>query len=102
MALIQMLFYSPAGWEMLPCLSKQVLGMDCPGCGLQRAAVLLINGRVWESFLMYPGLLPMLALFGFIALDRFLQLRHGTRITTLLAVLTVSAILLNFLLKIIF
>ncbi len=97
-----MLANTPGGWEMLPCLSKQVLGMDCPGCGLQRSAVLLINGRIWESFLMYPGLLPMLALFGFLILDRFLQLRQGTRITTVLAVVTVTAILLNFLLKIIF
>ena len=85
--------------DMLPCLSKQVLGMECPGCGLQRAVALLLQGQVWESFLMYPGLFPMLFFFAFAAADRFLQIRKGSQITSILGILTVGIILINFLIK---
>lgn len=82
--------------DMLPCLSKQLLGMDCPGCGLQRSVALLLRGEFWESFLMYPGLFPMLCLFGFMAADRILPIPQANKITIALALLTVGAILTNF------
>lgn len=85
---------------MLPCISKQVLGIDCPGCGLQRSVVLLIKGDFIASFQMYPALFPMMALFGFLALSRFVSFRRGNTITTVLAGLTVFSILANYILKI--
>lgn len=85
--------------DMLPCMSKQLLGMECPGCGLQRSVALLFDGQLAESFLMYPGLFPMLFFFGFAALDRFVHFRQGPRTTSALGLLTAGAILVNFLLK---
>jgi hypothetical protein len=85
---------------MLPCFSKQVFGIDCPGCGLQRSVALLLKGELVESFFMYPGLLPMMALFGFLALNRFVPIRKASTITSLLAGTTVFAILTNFIIKI--
>lgn len=87
--------------DMLPCMSKQLLGLECPGCGLQRAVALLLDGQLAESFVMYPGLYPMLLFFGFAALDRFANFRQGPRITSALGLLTAGAILVNYLLKII-
>ncbi len=87
--------------HMLPCISKQVFGIDCPGCGLQRSVALLLQGEFEASFLMYPGLLPMLALFGFLALNRFVPFRRANAITIILAATTVLAILINFFIKII-
>jgi len=86
---------------MLPCISKQLFGVDCPGCGLQRSVALLLKGEFGASFLMYPGLLPMMSLFGFLALNRFIPFRRANTITMILAWTTVGAILINFLLKII-
>ena len=86
---------------MLPCISKQVFGIDCPGCGLQRSVALLLRGEFAASLLMYPGLLPMMALFGFIALNRFIPFRRANAITIILAGTTVGTILINFLIKII-
>ncbi len=86
---------------MLPCLSKQLFGIDCPGCGLQRSVALLLQGEFAASFLMYPGLLPMAALFGFLALNRLVPFRKANTIISILAGLTVFVILTNFLIKII-
>ena len=87
--------------DMLPCASKQFLGVECPGCGIQRSAALLLSGEFVESFLMYPGLIPMLLLFGVIGLDRWIGLQNGQRIIATLGILTVGLILINFTLKII-
>ncbi|MBX2845190.1 MAG: DUF2752 domain-containing protein [Saprospiraceae bacterium] len=46
--------------NMLRCPSKLVTGADCPGCGIQRAIVLLLKGNIVESFYMYPPLFPLI------------------------------------------
>ncbi|MBL4604087.1 MAG: DUF2752 domain-containing protein, partial [Flavobacteriaceae bacterium] len=40
---------------MLPCYSKQLFGVDCLGCGLQRSFILLTKGEFIEAFKMYPA-----------------------------------------------
>jgi len=47
---------------MLPCAMKTFFGIDCPICGFQRSLMLLLDGELKKSFLMYPPLLPVLAL----------------------------------------
>jgi hypothetical protein len=61
---------------MLPCLSKRLLGVECPGCGLQRSVVSLLHGDLQESLALYPSLLPML----FFATICLLSLRKNTKI----------------------
>ncbi|MFW5707572.1 MAG: DUF2752 domain-containing protein [Bacteroidota bacterium] len=46
----------------LPCGYKSIFGIDCPACGSQRALDLLLQGEFFESFKMYPPLLPVLVL----------------------------------------
>lgn len=86
---------------MIPCLSKQVFGIECPGCGLQRSVALLLKGEFLESFAMYPALLPMALLLGFLGLNRIVDFRRANTIVIWLSGITVFAILANFLLKII-
>ena len=42
------------------CLFRLMVGIPCPGCGLTRAAILLLKGHVVESFEMHPMLIPLL------------------------------------------
>lgn len=56
-------------WEdyMIPCMSKTLFGIECPGCGAQRSLLLLIQGDFQAAFHMYPPiytLLPFLVLLG--------------------------------------
>ncbi|GAB4166118.1 MAG: DUF2752 domain-containing protein [Winogradskyella sp.] len=84
---------------MLPCANKALFGYECMGCGLQRSAVLLLRGQVVESFLMYPGLYTLIALFGFIAFNTFKNYKNGTKIIAILAILNVVVIIISYLLK---
>jgi hypothetical protein len=38
-----------------------MIGLPCPGCGLTRAALLLLQGRLLDSLSMNPTLLPFAA-----------------------------------------
>jgi hypothetical protein len=54
---------------MLPCLSKTLFGLECLGCGLQRAFLLLFKGDFVGAFEMYPAIYLLLLFFGLIGLN---------------------------------
>ncbi len=49
--------------HLLKCPFKYITGVDCPGCGFQRAVIELIKGNLHKSFLLYPGAIPLLLFF---------------------------------------
>ena len=61
---------------MLPCLNKQLFGLDCPGCGAQRAFLLIIKGEFSAAFQMYPAVYSILLLVLFLIVNLFLKFRH--------------------------
>lgn len=48
---------------MIPCLSKTLFGVECLGCGFQRALLLLLKGEWSAAFVMYPAVYSMLVMF---------------------------------------
>jgi len=54
---------------MLPCLSKKYFGMECMGCGSQRALLLVFKGEFSEAFFMFPAIYTTLLFFIFIGLN---------------------------------
>ena len=84
---------------MLPCLNKQFLGFECPGCGLQRSVALLLKGEFAEAFFMYPAIYPIGLLLGFLLLDQFVKIKFSNAITVVLMISSVVFILANYILK---
>lgn len=41
---------------LLPCMFKSLFGIDCIGCGIQRAILLFFNGEFVAAFEMYPAI----------------------------------------------
>ena len=50
---------------MLPCLFKTLFGIECLGCGFQRAVFLLFQGDFFNAFKMYPAVYTTLLFLGF-------------------------------------
>ncbi len=84
---------------MLPCMNKKYLGVDCPGCGIQRAIALLWEGNFVDAFYMYPAIYPMLLLLSFLLIDLFLKVKYASKIIASLAITTVVFIVINYILK---
>lgn len=87
--------------NMLPCLNKQVLGVECTGCGLQRSVLLLLDGDFTAAFYMYPAIYPMILLLLFLLVDQFVKIKYNNTISIALMISTVTLILTNFLYKLI-
>ena len=51
--------------HQLPCLVKNALGIECPGCGFQTAIFMLFRGEITDSVKTSPALIPLIV---FIAL----------------------------------
>ena len=84
---------------MLPCINKKLLGVECPGCGMQRSVALLFQGDFIAAFKMYPAIYTILLLLGFLLLDNFYKIKYANRISIILMVTSVILILTNFILK---
>ena len=53
--LLLLYLYNPADVNLFPvCFFKYVTGLQCPGCGMQRAIHQLMHGHLKESFLLCP------------------------------------------------
>ena len=50
----------PTGWESpVPlCVLKALTGLDCPGCGMTRAFLLIGHGRLADAVAMHPASIP--------------------------------------------
>ena len=44
------------------CLVKGLTGLDCPGCGMTRAFLLIGHGRFADAVAMHPGSIPAFAI----------------------------------------
>ncbi|AIY13561.1 DUF2752 domain-containing protein [Cellulophaga baltica] len=84
---------------MLPCFSKKILGVDCPGCGIQRSVALILHGEFGAAFKMYPAIYTLLLLFGFLLYSSFYTVKYSNKITITLTTITVFLILINYILK---
>lgn len=49
-----------ADYFLIPCPFKYLTHLDCPGCGFQRAVLALLQGKLTESFQLYPPAIPFL------------------------------------------
>lgn len=84
---------------MLPCLNKKIFGVECPGCGIQRALALLFQGEFVAAFKMYPALYALILLLVFLLADTFFTIKYSNKITIFLLITTISLILINYILK---
>ena len=85
---------------MLPCISKQVLGVECFGCGGQRSVHLLFHGEFIEAFKMYPAIYPLSMLALVIGANFFFKFKHSNKIINLLAIITIIIIVISYIIKI--
>ncbi len=60
--------------HQLPCLIKKTFHLACPGCGLQRSIIALLQGNILQSIQFYPALLPLIILISIILINSKWQL----------------------------
>ncbi|MQP23653.1 DUF2752 domain-containing protein [Flavobacterium sp. LMO8] len=88
--------------HMLPCMNKQLFGVECPGCGTQRAIAFLLEGEFWEAFKMFPAIYTLALLFILLGLHLLDKKRNYTKLVIASAILNGAVILIAYFIKIYF
>ncbi|MEM1338113.1 MAG: DUF2752 domain-containing protein [Bacteroidota bacterium] len=86
---------------MLPCASKKLLGMECPGCGFQRAILLLFEGEFVAAFQMYPAIYTLIPLALLLVISKLSNAKIIGSLIIAFSISSVGLILINFFIKLI-
>ncbi len=73
---------------MIPCMSKKLFGIDCMGCGIQRAIALLLKGEFVEAFYMYPAIYTLLLFFLFTGISFIDKSRNYHKVIVAFGIIT--------------
>ena len=85
--------------HMISCPLKSATGIDCPGCGLQRAVIKLLEGDLEGSIQMHPAAIPMLFMIIFLMIHLKVDFKHGARILTVVFVFSTIITFVNYIRK---
>jgi len=100
-----MLFEGIVDWlerKQLPCFYKSMFGIECPGCGMQRAFIALLRGDIIESLKLYPALIPTIIMFVFLFIHLFYKLKNGAKILVSLFISNTVIIIISYIFKLFF
>ena len=76
--------------------------MECLGCGMQTALILLLKGEFIESIKTYPALLPVMFLISFLILHIIFKFSRGAFVLKISFIFTVTIMALNYIIKILY
>ncbi|WP_026977851.1 DUF2752 domain-containing protein [Flavobacterium tegetincola] len=86
---------------MIPCVSKKLFGLDCPGCGMQRATVMVAQGDFSQAFTMFPAIYTTIPLFILIGLHFVDKSRNYTKFIIPIAILNAAIMIIAYFYKLI-
>ena len=84
---------------MFTCTYKKIFGLECFGCGAQRATVLFFKGEFVAAFKMYPAFYCIALLLLVIVFNFFIKFKHDYRIKMGLVYFTVAVMLVSYFYK---
>jgi len=85
---------------LLPCLNKKLFGVECFGCGMQRAFFLAINGDFMAAFHLFPALYTSFLLLIFIGLHFIDKARNYHKAIIGIAILNAIILVVSYIYKI--
>lgn len=86
--------------HLIPCPFKYLTGLDCPGCGFQRALIFLLKGEFHKSFIQYPPTIPLLIFFTFMLVESQLKFDKKDLLKKALFIITGYIVIISFGIKI--
>ena len=88
--------------NMLDCLSVKIFGTECPGCGMQRSIIFLLEGDLKNSLITYPALIPTIILIFYLILHLIFKFKTGHKWILLMFIINVFIMIVNYVIKIIY
>lgn len=87
---------------MLPCMNKKIFGMECLGCGTQRALFLISKGDFIGAFQMFPAIYTTILFFFILGLHIIDKSRNYSKLVIGLAITNAVIMIVSYIHKIFF
>lgn len=84
---------------MLPCVNKQIFGVECLGCGMQRGGLLLLSGDFAAAFRIYPAIYTIFILLGVIFINFFVKFKFDYQIKIGLIIVNAVVMVASYFIK---
>ena len=84
---------------MIPCINKTLFGVDCFGCGTQRAFLLILKGEFLEAFYMFPAIYTTILFFIILGLNFIDKSRNYHKIIISLAIINAIIMIISYFYK---
>jgi hypothetical protein len=84
---------------MLPCLNKKLFGLDCLGCGFQRALFAVLKGDFATAFNVYPAIYTLLLTAIYLILNLKFKFKNSKKVIIVLAIINVLIIIVSYFIK---
>lgn len=84
---------------MLPCMNKKLFGVECMGCGTQRAAYMVTQGDFVEAFKMFPAIYTTILLFIFLILQLINRKANYHKVIIFLAIVNAVIMVIAYIYK---
>lgn len=81
------------------CFYKKYLGIECPGCGMQRSFIKMLKGNFIESITLFPALIPMILLIFILIIHLIFKLKNGAVMLKILFIINISIVVLSYIYK---
>mgnify|MGYP006283724633 FL=1 len=85
--------------HLQPCFYREILGFECPGCGMQRSLIELLKGNFIQSLKLYPALIPIIILFIFLILHISFNFKKVADILKYMFIGNISIIMISYFIK---
>nr|WP_109608944.1 DUF2752 domain-containing protein [Mucilaginibacter oryzae] len=85
--------------HLITCPFKKLTGIDCPGCGMQRAVIALLKGEIYNSFKYYPACIAVLVTALFVILSKRYRFNKTQILKKAFYSITLSIIIVSYVIK---
>jgi len=85
--------------NLIPCPFKKLTGIDCPGCGFQRAVIALLKGDLSQSLHLYPAAIPFILTCAFVLYDGKMHIDKRHLLKRSLFIVTGNIMLISYVIK---
>ncbi|MBS1634873.1 MAG: DUF2752 domain-containing protein [Bacteroidetes bacterium] len=85
--------------HFISCGFKSSFGIECPGCGTQRAFIALLKGDIMGSLHYHPGLIPFLVTLAILLIQLKIKHPQGGKWIMWSFITTVAITLVNYIIK---
>lgn len=84
---------------MLSCPTKKFLGIECFGCGTQRALLLVAQGKFSEAFHMFPAIYTLILFLCVVLLNFIDKKRNYSTALISLAIINTTIMVVSYFIK---